>query len=310
MLCISISESLIFTSALAGITKHGICSKYSLLNQRSFQFYGCTWINELDVVTDILVVCGCSPGMMRSVMKAFSHLLPNVHSGTRRCSPFCTNTAHTDIGLTDCDHKMTYASRSMFKHQVWMKIIPEKNLFWNRKSETAAVLCLSWVISSLYSLIIDTALIRMTDPNVALSLCFFFFGVIFSLTCKQAACQLTGVFMFARSWEIADKNRFHSFQSTRYSLNQAVLQRNQNQVLLQKEYAANSQWKHWFYCIFLALNATKGSLLPLWDFSPQNSLLFSPLPALFWSEVSYGKRLIQVESWCNEVSERFPIFWY
>lgn len=50
--------------------------------------------------------------------------------------------------------------------------------------------------------------------------------------------------MFARSWEIADKNRFHSFQSTRYSLNQAVLQRNQNQVLLQKEYAANSQWKH------------------------------------------------------------------
>lgn len=50
--------------------------------------------------------------------------------------------------------------------------------------------------------------------------------------------------MFARSWEISVKSRFQSLQSTRYSLNQAVLQRNQNQVLLQKEYAANSQWNH------------------------------------------------------------------
>lgn len=51
--------------------------------------------------------------------------------------------------------------------------IPEKNLLRNWNSETAAVLCLSWVISSLYTLIIIGALIRMTDLNATLCLYFY-----------------------------------------------------------------------------------------------------------------------------------------
>lgn len=80
---------------------------------------------------------------------------------------------HTDTSLSYPHHKVIRAPRDTLKQQVSMKSIPEKNPLWNRKSEIAAALCLSWVISSLYSLIIDTALIRMTDPNVALCLCVF-----------------------------------------------------------------------------------------------------------------------------------------
>ena len=139
-----------------------------------------------------------------------------------------------------------------------MKTIPEKNLLRNRKSETAAALCLSWVISSLYSLIIDTALIRMTDPNVALCLCVFCWFGFFLLfkkidfPCKQAACHLAGVFIFTRSRETSVKNRFRSPQSTQLNYKET-----KKQVLLWKKCGANSQQKHWFYCIFLGLNAAK-----------------------------------------------------
>lgn len=45
---------------------------------------------------------------------------------------------HTDAGLSHPDHKMIHAPGDTFKRRVWMKSIPEKNLLWNRKSETAA----------------------------------------------------------------------------------------------------------------------------------------------------------------------------
>lgn len=85
----------------------------------------------------------------------------------------------------------------------------------------------------------------------------FFFFFLIDFLCKQAVCHFAEVFTCARSRETSVKNRFHSLQSTQYSLKQTVLQRNQKQVLLRKEYAANSQWKHRFYCIFLVLNAAK-----------------------------------------------------
>lgn len=137
---------------------------------------------------------------------------------------------HADTSFSHPHHKVMHTPRDTFKHQVWMKSIPEKNLLWNRKSEIAAALCLSWVISSLYSLIIDTVLIRMTDPNVALCLCvsvdFYFFLLRKKkkdFLCKQVVCHLAGVFVFFRSWETSVKTRFCSPQSTRYSLNQTVL---------------------------------------------------------------------------------------
>lgn len=91
-----------------------------------------------------------------------------------------------------------------------------------------------------------------------LLLCFFFFlNLKIDFLCKQATCHLARVFVFTRSWVTSVKTRFRSPQSTQYSLNQTVIQRNQKQVLLRKEYAAKSQWKHWFYYIFLGLNAAK-----------------------------------------------------
>lgn len=169
MLCISISDSPALTSALAGITKHGISSKH-------FTF----WIKVLFNFTDVnlsikftmvttLAMCRyeCT---MRCVRRPFSHSAS--HQGTGMPPKFCPTTSeHAGTSLSHPDHKVIHAPRDTFQHQAWMKSIPEKNLLWNRKSETAAALCLSWVISSLYSLIIDTALIRMTDPNVALCLC-------------------------------------------------------------------------------------------------------------------------------------------
>lgn len=84
--------------------------------------------------------------------------------------------------------------------------------------------------------------------------CCFFLIKKKDFLCKQAVCHLAGVFVFFRSWETSVKTRFCSPQSTRYSLNQTVLQRT---GLVTEIYAASSQWKHWFYFTFLGLNAAK-----------------------------------------------------
>lgn len=176
MLCISISDSPVLTNALAGITKHGIRSKhFAFWIKVLFSFIDANWSIKFNEVTDNTgSVRGRSRCATRWVRGPLSHRAPGIPLRHGDASQILhSRSAQAGACLSRPDHKMIHAPRDTFKWRLWMKSIPEKNLLWNRKSETAAELCLSWVISSLYSLIIDTALIRMTDPNVALCLCIF-----------------------------------------------------------------------------------------------------------------------------------------
>lgn len=89
--------------------------------------------------------------------------------------------------------------------------------------------------------------------------------------------------------------------------------------MLQKKYAANSQWKHWFYCAFLGLNAAKiikrAPSFPCGISPPKEilgiyMLLFSYRCVLFQNYLPSRKRELGEESRYSETSERanFPPF--
>lgn len=92
MLCISISDSPVLTSALAGITKHGIWSKH-------FTFWIKVLFNFIDVNLSInlmwwrttLVVCGYGPGGQCDGSEDPSPTgRPAFHRGTGMSPKFCT----------------------------------------------------------------------------------------------------------------------------------------------------------------------------------------------------------------------------